>query len=431
MTVQELSNLLNGTIRTVLAECARRGFDYDKLVEEHAIAWYARDGNGQHERLKQFPGGLLFSEVLRVLERAREMTDLHTVVEHFLLREAKLPAWFLYWNSDRAVGDLIYEYLKRKNALELDERLVEQISREYIDDHMSSRIRQRSVVRLEGFSSPNSFNVSDTIVIRPIERRDIEQFGKKTLRSSNTELPVKEDDWICEMSHAAPKSDMLSLDLFRDMMDSVATALQLSATGRAIFKHLGTMSISPFFDTGTMWSSGFYVTRRTGSTMDLTSERIVLIRENYERIQRIKSTESLEYLRLPLRRLRLSSERKNDDDSLIDNVIGLERLLCPDIDRHEAAFRFRLRGAALLPESYGTDRMRIDLMKNLYDLRSSVVHGNPDATEVAVWSERSEKILKEIFSWYLNRMDAKSNREGTSKLLDNAMVKGGRAWAGF
>jgi hypothetical protein len=116
------------------------------------------------------------------------------------------------------------------------------------------------------------------------------------------------------------------------------------------------------------------------------------------------------------------------EDILVDHIIGLESLLGRDTERLETTFRFSLRGAAMLPDSFGDASGRIKLMKDLYDRRSRVVHGgDPQLSE---FLPKAHSVLRTIFKFYLDNVDTLGDTKEIIRKLDEAMVSGGQSWAG-
>jgi hypothetical protein len=76
-----------------------------------------------------------------------------------------------------------------------------------------------------------------------------------------------------------------------------------------------------------------------------------------------------------LRRFSLACAQDSAAEAIIDFVIALEALFVPDA-AGELSYQLRLNGARYLGET-PEDRVRIfQLLKELYGLRSKLVHGN-------------------------------------------------------
>ena len=64
----------------------------------------------------------------------------------------------------------------------------------------------------------------------------------------------------------------------------------------------------------------------------------------------------------------------------------------------ETSFRFRQRSAALLPDRFRAPRDRTTLMRDIYRLRSSIVHRQADPEEVRLMLSTAERLLKVMVS---------------------------------
>jgi len=100
-------------------------------------------------------------------------------------------------------------------------------------------------------------------------------------------------------------------------------------------------------------------------------------------------------------RFHLADFRPYLRDRFVDHVESLEYLFVPDSDEHRIGYKFRSRGTMVLGEHLATEE-RVDLFKQLkdaYDLRSAIVHGN--TTEESrllpssdLWEERIEIVRR-------------------------------------
>jgi hypothetical protein len=88
-----------------------------------------------------------------------------------------------------------------------------------------------------------------------------------------------------------------------------------------------------------------------------------------------KEFDSLEMSSFPVYRFHLAEIRPYLRDRFSDFIESLEYLLVPDSGEGEIAFKFRLRGALILspPENR---REVYENLRDSYDLRSAIVHGN-------------------------------------------------------
>ncbi len=153
----------------------------------------------------------------------------------------------------------------------------------------------------------------------------------------------------------------------------VATAIRLAANGEAGIRQIGT---APRPGDCRPRLSGYFQdvarTLPTGLTeTKLLDEQLDRVHSLLDALPAAKAEWSA-----AIRRFNQMPDRVGIEDRLIDAVIALEAILSPE-KAEEISYRFRLRGAWLLGR---TDRAARDSwqgrLKDLYDLRSDLVHGN-------------------------------------------------------
>lgn len=126
------------------------------------------------------------------------------------------------------------------------------------------------------------------------------------------------------------------------------------------------------------------------------------LQEIWPHLTRILGEEG-HFLRLSAQRFMDGITRTRLDDALIDFSIGLESLLTAD-DRLELRYRFSLRGAEILGEQGKDKRHAFKDFRNLYDLRSSIVHGgNVDTRKLREAKSFGETSLRSIWWWYFEK----------------------------
>ena len=234
-------------------------------------------------------------------------------------------------------------------------------------------------------------------------------------------------DWICESSDTGPKETFEAANRHRDSIDEIMGALNLTSPGKAQFQLL-LHRHSWVFGGPQLSSRNVSPSGGTGDNVTLVDTGVDEFIGNFNFVKRIIAEPRLERLKLPFRRLRLAAERKEDEDRVVDYAIGLERLLAPDTESLEVTFRFRLRGAAVLPESFGDSDARKRFMANLYRLRSRVVHGRADRADVEVMTPQAESALIATLLWFGRVLSADDATDPINE-LDRAMIAGGAQWA--
>jgi hypothetical protein len=153
----------------------------------------------------------------------------------------------------------------------------------------------------------------------------------------------------------------------------VAIAIRLAATGEAGIRQIGTV---PRPGDCRPYLAGYFQDVARTLPMGLTDTKLL-----DEQLGRVHSLlDGLPAAKAEwsaaIRRFSQMPDRVGIEDRVIDAVIALEAILSPE-KAEEISYRFRLRGAWLLG---GADRAARDSwqarLKDLYDLRSDLVHGN-------------------------------------------------------
>ncbi len=236
-------------------------------------------------------------------------------------------------------------------------------------------------------------------------------------------------DWICRIETTSAKTSFAAVNRHHDAIEEIAGSLNLAAKGSATFKLLESRCKSPYFGLGVIGGGTPTRTRRSSGNIVMDQAGVDAFKKCYAGVTGILGNERLRFLRLPFNRLRAASSRQENEDQLVDYVIALERLLASDSPALETTYRFQLRGAALLPASFGTESQRMAMMRDLYSLRSKVVHGTAQLLELQEMVPRAEEILRYIFNWYLDHTTTFPDGKTVITALDQAMVRGGTQFA--
>lgn len=108
-------------------------------------------------------------------------------------------------------------------------------------------------------------------------------------------------------------------------------------------------------------------------------------------------TENDSRFKVALRRLSLGIERENLEDKLIDYMIGLEALYLPD-GNAELSFRLSVRAAFLLSSKIKR-KNTYNFLKKMYNVRSSIVHGNKYELNIEDIKKLEELLRKSVILW--------------------------------
>ena len=131
------------------------------------------------------------------------------------------------------------------------------------------------------------------------------------------------------------------------------------------------------------------------------------------------------YLQPSARRLEFGGERIRLEDSLIDYMIGLESLLGKAGERTEMGYRMAMRGAMVL-SPVPTDRSkRFFELRDLYNLRSRVVHGeNLELDKLGESVDLAEEALRSCWHWFFNNRPGDSdNKKGIDEIDSRLLLQ--------
>ena len=116
--------------------------------------------------------------------------------------------------------------------------------------------------------------------------------------------------------------------------------------------------------------------------------------------------------------------RSSRADALVDYVIGIEALLGLADERTELSYRFRVRGSVILSKRRSERKANIKILRDLYDLRSKVVHGqNVSEEKLEKALPQAENALRAIWRWYFKHFhDKSSNRAGIERIDEELVI---------
>lgn len=333
-------------------------------------------------------------------------------------------------------GQLLSIYFNTVGSFTLDDETLVGSCVQYCGDLEASATVVSTLVRIGNFEAESEFDLIDGVIFRQLGKQDIDRFGRiegsgvPELSQSLRNIPwLNTSDWICEIERISPKNTMEVINGTHDFVQGIVTALGLSVSGRAVFSPLATNWKSPYIGLGMSHGGNPLYSSGTGGRVALTNADKVDFQKVYDATCNVSDQPEFQHLSLPLRRFRLGSTRSNNEDRLVDFVVGLENLLACDSPNLETTFRFRLRGGALLPDSYGTARNRINRMGEIYDLRSRVVHGTASLAQVDLLVLRAEEVFKLILRWYIDHAKSIGDNKMIVKEIDEAIVGSGIMWA--
>jgi hypothetical protein len=385
---------------------------------EHAVTWwepYDENGSTAHTVVRTAAD---FRFVARMLHAEPCMAQLRSRANE--LRKIKWPEFVV----DDTAETICDGYFSAVRSVAVDESVLQKIGETYIAEVQSDELVYATVFQVSQFSAPEAFKLDGRISFRPVSNADIEHFGYEPLPVRRSPR-LNKRDWICTVTQTFRMDDFTAPHRSRDHWDRLIGALGLSQEGDAWFSLLCEGPTSPFLRGFHYGTEHRIHSSPHGPRVRLDLEDVDRYRTVFEYINAICDRKPNNLL-LAFRRFRAAAGREVIDDKIADLAIGLESLLTPDSATGEISFKFRIRGAALLPDRFGSPRDRMKLMKNLYKARCDIVHGSSsrDSDRRSLMNTATD-VFRIVFD-ELARVP--TSVEDSIAELDAEMTKGGERW---
>ena len=127
------------------------------------------------------------------------------------------------------------------------------------------------------------------------------------------------------------------------------------------------------------------------------------------------------YLRLPVTRLIDGATRSHSRDAVIDYAVGLGALLTKGA-MGELRYRFALRGSIILNWDGGNRQDSFKRLQELYDVRSSIVHGSHvDEKRLSNAQLLGEEALRGVWWWFFYH--GKTSLQAALEQVDDRILK--------
>ena len=420
-----LKESLESTVELAIKLANEKGLDRSIPVEASVVHWLEPVDDNREEgktELREEPSS---NELVHVLGSELLQSNQFKQLEAAAIAIMKAEGHQHDLASSSPGIRLLTVYFSQVGVLELNAEAIKEVARKFETAWRSTSIEDVSQYLMKGFSAAAPVATGEGLILRPINKDDISRYGRIRPGSLLISTPpwISSKDWVCEITSTATWESPQATKT--DIIDALCIALRLAKPGRVRMQLLGQYRLNPFLRQGVISGQPF-VTSRLGGPMALTEAEVKTLGKYFVEVRQILQGGPLRPLSLPLRRLRLSANRTEPEDELVDYVIGLERILAPDTPALESTHRFRLRGAALLPASFGTVAEREKFMNSLYKLLSDIVHGGTTKSVPLEILPRAEEALIAIIRWCIDHEES-----GTSLVqsLDHQMIIGGSEWA--
>ena len=428
--IQEVAKALESAVTFVLQYAKEQGYG-PSFPEDHfsVVYWRPQESNQnssslvtEHHTRESFLK--FYFRFHDLLEGSEPLQSLNTLSQAFVTKHG--VAMDKYWESTYGTN-MLFRYFKKARSFTEDYDTIQMVVDEFKSDITSTREQIRLVYYVENLIAPEPFSLCNGMILfRPVTDTDLDEYAqlKEDMIISPRRHFLNERGWICEGTLEGRKNSYDDFNNAENLVDDVLNALYLVKDGNARFLLLAKEITNTFLRVGRI-SGGDTLNVGRGGAIELTKSDITEIDEIMSRLVEVSKKKQLKLLRLPIRRIRAAASRRNPADAFLDIVMALETLLANDTPTLEVTHRFRMRGAAILNDEFGSPRDRLGLLNEIYSTRSRIVHGEyeSDPGELASLLDKANLVLKAIVRWYLGRLEDLEPND-VVRMLDEWMVQG-------
>ena len=337
--IDKLAEILRSTVDTAITK------GLTPTESEHAVIWwepYDETGSTGRTEIRKATD---IRSVARMLYAEPSMAQLRAIASD--IRKIKWPE-FLIDETAEIICDC---YFSAVGSVAIDETTLREVAEKYVTEVQDDEFDYATVFQVSQFSAAKAFELNDNIHFRPITDADIEHFGYEPLPVRRSPR-LNKRDWICTVTQTYRSDDVTASYSSRDGWDILIGSLGLSNEGDAWFSLLSAGPTSPFLRGSQNGNEHRLHSSPHGNAVRLDPEDVDRFRDAFALTSAICARNS-KNLVPAFRRFRAAAGREIMEDKLTDLVIALESLLAPDSSTGEIGYKFRMRGAALLPDSFG------------------------------------------------------------------------------
>ena len=336
------------------------------------------------------------------------------------------PLSFMLPNIDAYLMQLFRAYVRKAGRLVYRKNFAEKIIKDLLCHLGSSAPDVKGLIILEGFSASRPFKLASKMEIRPISLENLTELGR-TDAGAGPGLGMGEDTprtdwWVCEVTLPNPRGTADGFNKTHDVGDLVALAFRAFKSGGLSFGLATSQIVGAFGRAPTIRGGRLNKIAPEGSDYTLNKSETSSFRTSWGKFRGVMEADN-HYLQVPIRRLRSAGARAQKEDAIVDYVVGLEALLGTQEERTELGYRFRIRGSVVLARTRNDRKNYLRSLRNLYDLRSQIVHGQSVPTaQLDKAMPQAESALRSVWRWYFERYsDERNNRKGIEK-IDEQLV---------
>lgn len=321
---------------------------------------------------------------------------------------------------------LFRSYIREIGRFAYRKKVVGELVKELLDFLDSPAPDFTGLVVLEGFRAERAFRLDENMEIHPISREELVELGRTDSilgpGLGRGEIIPSTDWWMCRMTFPNKRGTTEGSYKIIDYTEMLALAFRAFKQG-GLSIGCATRQVASSFGRAGETRGGLLKKISIGTVgYSLTTTEITFFKRFWKHFRRLMETEH-HYLQVPIRRLRAAGTRAEKEDALVDCVVGLEALLGTDDEKTEIGYRFRIRGSVVLAKYKKDRRFYLNSMRNLYDLRSRIVHGQTvSSKQLDSALPEAESTLRKVWRWFFDKYTGqKDNRKGIEE-IDKRLV---------
>ena len=365
-----------------LSNSEEKTWSYPYLKEK--VTYQPAAGNSSKTISVRRPNRLKAEQELKlILDDIPSFADLDKFCKDLI---KKYGSYRAIQGSPNAI-ELIAAYTRQASTKTLKSDKARTLSEKHIASLRDKTKRFRVLTQINGIYVTQPFNIGQNIKLSPIRLRDISKYGiddRTASRIRGAEW-MQEGALLCTVDFRYENTDKeyeLAYRKCEELTTSCINALRLSNPKAKIryvpirsfhtdnyavnFESIGGRAIPyqlhPFFSNK--------ATCYKNNEIDLSRKLLSHIEAHNQ--TKPNNKDEISYA---LTKFHSTLARTDEVDEIVDIAIGLESLLAGGATS-DITYQIKLRGAAILDDTFGSANDRITLLADIYSVRSNIVHGS-------------------------------------------------------
>lgn len=370
----------------------------------------------------------IWTEVQDSVRATQAWTQAKENLQYYLdVRRIKPTGLWLHMIEEQYLRPLLELFISETQSLSYERvaarRVILAMLRE-LDDPI---VKLQALVALEGFKSTRPVKLDHELSVRPISQDELLWLGRVdqpwAMGLTSEHIPHI-DWWICEIRVVNPRGTAIGWNRVHPLTELLAFGLRAFKSGGIRLGIATVHQLGHFGHSGHTWGGRIEPLAVGHNLYELAAPEIPRFVKFWRGFKRLMEQDR-HYLQLPVRRLRAAGTRREQEDALVDYVVGLEALLGKGDERTELAYRFRIRGSVVLATRKTERKQHLKALEDLYNLRSRIVHGQHVRRDnLAAALPVAEEALRKVWRWYFTHWQTSKDNHAAIQRIDEQLLVG-------